>query len=121
MSRLTALAKEMIQTISEGDIRRVREAEWKFTECVTFADADEILSMLHEVMDEEWMAMMPWARNLSYRLACLQRPDDPALLREAGLDLDAFGPDWDDIAAGLMQRADQLEAERDKHSDSESG
>ncbi|MFE6806969.1 hypothetical protein ACFVEN_35750 [Streptomyces sp. NPDC057681] len=33
------------------------------------------------------MAMPVWARNLAFRLACLQRPDDPELLREAAADL----------------------------------
>jgi hypothetical protein len=49
-----------------------------------------------------------WARNLAFRLAVLQRPNDPALLREASVDLLYWGPDWDEIAAGLQQRSDEL-------------
>jgi hypothetical protein len=32
-----------------------------------------------------------WARNLAYRLLCLQCPEDPTLLREAGIDLYLHG------------------------------
>jgi hypothetical protein len=39
----------------------------------------------------------------------LQRPDEPALLREAADSLYLHGPDWDDIAANLRHRADALE------------
>jgi hypothetical protein len=55
------------------------------------------------------MALPPWARNLAYRLACLQRPDDPQLLREAASDLLSFGPDWDTFAEDLKRRAAELE------------
>ncbi|MFJ9576873.1 hypothetical protein ACIRQF_10895 [Streptomyces sp. NPDC101191] len=103
------LADEMVEAISRGDADTIREAERRFVECVTFADAGEILAMLNTVIEADWMALPPWARNLSYRLACLQRPDDPDLLREAGADLYNFGPDWDDIAAVLEARAEELE------------
>ncbi|WP_222426523.1 hypothetical protein [Amycolatopsis rhizosphaerae] len=43
-------------------------------------------------------------------LACLQCPDDPALLREAAGDLLCFGPDWDENAEALKARAAQLES-----------
>lgn len=45
----------------------------------------------------------PWARNLAYRLACLQRPDDPRLLREAAADLLCFGPDWENVRRGPQE------------------
>jgi hypothetical protein len=48
-------------------------------------------------------------RNLAYRLALLQRPDDPALLRAAALNLWLHGPEWDHIAAELTRRADALD------------
>ncbi|MGE7440132.1 hypothetical protein [Kitasatospora sp. NPDC001175] len=49
-----------------------------------------------------------WVGNLAYRLALLQRPDDPAQAAESfGL----YGPDWDDIAADLRRRADAVEAD----------
>ncbi|MGW2378227.1 hypothetical protein [Kitasatospora sp. NPDC001683] len=51
-----------------------------------------------------------WTRNLAYRLLLLQRPDDPALLREAASSLHLHGPDWDHIAEELTHRADTLEA-----------
>ncbi|MCF3131559.1 hypothetical protein [Streptomyces olivochromogenes] len=40
----------------------------------------------------------------------LQRPDEPALMREAAENLWLHGPDWDDIAADLAGQADFLEA-----------
>ncbi|MEK8106423.1 hypothetical protein NKG94_16590 [Micromonospora sp. M12] len=79
-----------------------------FTEQVTFATADEIVVMLREVLTDDWMALPPWARNLAYRLACLQRPDNPELLREAAADLLSFGPDWDDHAERLKDQANRL-------------
>ncbi|WP_406404807.1 hypothetical protein OH805_37170 [Streptomyces sp. NBC_00879] len=33
----------------------------------------------------------------------LQRPDEPALMREAAENLWMHGPDWDDIAADLAK------------------
>ena len=76
---------------------------------VTFADPDQILDTLHQVISDDWMGLPVWARNLAYRLACLQRPDDPALQREAAIDLRCFGPDWDDISDALIQQAERLE------------
>jgi hypothetical protein len=54
------------------------------------------------------MAVPVWARNLAYRLAVPQRPDDAELLREASIDLYTYGPDRDDIADEMKQRADRL-------------
>lgn len=84
-----------------------------FIEKITFAGPEEILASLRGVLSDDWMAMPVWARNLAYRLACLQRPDDPDLLREAAGDLLCFGPDWDNIAEGLKVRAAQLESRSD--------
>ncbi|MET8352943.1 MULTISPECIES: hypothetical protein [unclassified Micromonospora] len=77
---------------------------------MTFASADEIVAMLKVMLEEDWMGLPVWARNLAFRLACLQRPADVELLRVAANDLHAFGPDWDDIAAELHRRAGRLEA-----------
>lgn len=79
--------------------------ELEFIEAVTFADVDSVLQMLRVLITEDWSGLPVWARNLSYRLACLQRPDDSNLLREAAADLYNFGPDWDDIAADLQVRS----------------
>ncbi|WP_191892514.1 hypothetical protein, partial [Streptomyces griseoaurantiacus] len=84
--------------------------EHRFIEILTFAEADEILAMLHYVIEEDYFFLV-WARNLAYRLACLQRPDDPDLLREAAIDLFNFGPDWDDISESLKAEADRLDLE----------
>ncbi|MED7947859.1 hypothetical protein [Streptomyces sp. BE303] len=109
MSRLEALAEEMIAEISGAGLEKIRESERRFIEYVTFTDVDEIIEMLNVVIDRDWMALPPWVRNLSYRLAFLQRTEDPKLLREAGADLYKSGPDWDEIADSLEQRAEELE------------
>jgi len=55
-----------------------------FVEELTFADAEAILAMLHELTPHVADGHLPvWIRNLAYRLLLLQRPDEPALLREA--------------------------------------
>ncbi|WCN81768.1 hypothetical protein [Micromonospora sp. LH3U1] len=85
-----------------------------YVEVVTFASADEIVAMLEVMLEEDWLSLPVWARNLAFRLACLQRPEDVELLRVAASDLHAFGPDWDAIAAELHSRADRLEAGQEK-------
>ncbi|MDT0344786.1 hypothetical protein [Streptomyces litchfieldiae] len=85
--------------------------EHYFIEELTFADADSILAMLYELCPQAVDGHLPvWVRNLAYRLVLLQRPDEPALLREAAENLWLHGPDWDDIAAELTRRAEALEA-----------
>lgn len=85
--------------------------EHYFVEELTFADADVILAMLHELSPHMVDGLLPvWVRNLAYRLVLLQRPDEPALLREAAENLWLHGPDWDDIATALTRQADALEA-----------
>ncbi|WP_435972267.1 hypothetical protein [Streptomyces sp. Qhu_M48] len=84
--------------------------EYYFVEELTFADADAILAMLRELCPQYVDGNLPvWIRNLSYRLVLLQRPNKPNLMREAAMVLQIFGPDWDDVAADLMKRADALE------------
>ncbi|WP_371676614.1 hypothetical protein [Streptomyces sp. NBC_01276] len=84
-------------------------AEFEYVEKIIYAGPDEILSMLRTLKAENFIGLPPWARNLAYRIACLQRPDDAPLLREAADDLLAFGPDWDDIAEDLQAKADLLD------------
>lgn len=85
--------------------------EIEFVEELTFADADAILAMLHELSPHVVDGALPvWVRNLAYRLVLLQRPAEPALMREAADSLYLHGPDWDDIAADLRRRADTLDA-----------
>ncbi|WP_405761811.1 hypothetical protein OG234_24810 [Streptomyces sp. NBC_01420] len=105
----TPAARRLGRAIDSADSRQINEAARDFVEKLTFATADEILAMLRELLAEDWMALPPWARNLAYRLACLQRPDDPRLLREAAADLLCFGPDWDTFAEELTERAAELE------------
>ncbi|MGW2398682.1 hypothetical protein ACWCYY_19230 [Kitasatospora sp. NPDC001664] len=83
-----------------------------FVEELTFADAGTILAMLRALCPHYVDGHLPvWLRNLSYRLILLQRPDEPDLMREAALNLDFHGPDWDPIAAELRRRADALDPE----------
>ncbi|MEV0198917.1 hypothetical protein [Nonomuraea sp. NPDC050691] len=85
--------------------------EHYFVEELTFADADSILAMLRELCPQVVDGRLPvWVRNLAYRLVLLQRPDEPALMRQAAENLRLHGPDWDHIAADLAKRADALEA-----------
>ncbi|WP_240167546.1 hypothetical protein [Streptomyces noursei] len=109
MSDSTTYARALIRAVHGDSPAETPDAVRDFIEQVTFAGPDEILEMLHGVMTEDWMALPVWARNLAYRLACLQRPDDPELLREAAADLLCFGPDWDAEAESLKQRAARLE------------
>ncbi|KPC59930.1 hypothetical protein ADL29_32290 [Streptomyces chattanoogensis] len=83
-----------------------------FIEELTFADAEAILAMLHELCPHVVDGLLPvWVRNLAYRLVLLQRPDEPGLMREAAENLWLHGPDWDDVADELKRRADALEAD----------
>ncbi|WP_017592368.1 hypothetical protein [Nocardiopsis potens] len=85
--------------------------DW-FIEELTFADADSIFAMLRELCPHTVDGHLPvWVRNLAYRLALLQRPDDPALMRAAAENLWMHGPEWDGIAADLLKRADALDRE----------
>ena len=81
----------------------------QYIETATFTPADEILSVLRAIAAEDWMAMPPWARNLAYRLVCLQHPADASVLREAAGDLLSFGPDWDTHARELQRQADEID------------
>ncbi|MGW2698997.1 hypothetical protein [Streptomyces sp. NPDC001340] len=112
MSELTRLARDLIKSTYGEDVPRIPDPVRDFIETITFAEPEDILSVLRDVLAEDWMAMPVWARNLAYRLACLQRPDDPELLRAAAADLLSFGPDWDDYAERLKARAAQLEDDR---------
>lgn len=85
--------------------------EQSFVEELTFADADTIFAVLREPSPQLVDGLLPVrVRNLSYRLVLLQRPDEPALLREAAQNLWLHGPDRDDIAAELTRRAEALDA-----------
>ncbi|MET7345600.1 hypothetical protein [Streptomyces sp. NPDC005547] len=86
--------------------------EHYFIEELTFADADSLLAMLRDLCPNIVDGHLPvWVRNLAYRLVLLQRPDEPALMREAAQNLWLHGPDWDAVAAELTARADAWDAE----------
>jgi hypothetical protein len=108
MSELKQVAQELADEVESGTVSDLSPASRRFIERVTFADADAILDMLRDSIERDLMALPVWARNLAYRLAVLQRPNDQALLREAAVDLLYWGPDWDEVAAALQQRADEV-------------
>lgn len=86
------------------------EGDFYFIERLTLAGAEEIVAMMRELCPELADGLLPvWVRNLAYRLALLQRPDDPVLLREAAHSLFLHGPDWDEIAVDLEARAAVLD------------
>ncbi|WP_306325143.1 hypothetical protein [Streptomyces venezuelae] len=94
-----------------------QHTEAYFIEDLTFADADAILAMLRELCPDLVDGNLPvWTRNLAYRLLLLQRPGDPALMREAAASLWLHGPDWDDIAADLERQADEARISPRTHS-----
>lgn len=110
MSDFLKAARDLIRARDgEGGLEGFALAATEFVEVVTFADPDVIHEGLRTVLDEDWMGLPVWARNIAFRLACLQRPEDPGLFRAAAVDLEAFGPDWDGIAAELNKQADDLD------------
>lgn len=111
MSKLEIVTRIMISsTYSDGSSKMPEEVR-EFVEELTFSPAEEIVDTLRSLLAEDWMALPVWARNVAFRLACLQRQDDSALLREAGADLLSFGPDWDAEANDLLARADRIDRE----------
>ncbi len=85
--------------------------EFLFVERLTFTDADEIHAKMRALCPHVVDGYLPvWIRNLAYRLLLPQRPDEPALLREAAENPWPHGPDRDGIAADLTARADALDA-----------
>ncbi|MFJ6167337.1 hypothetical protein ACIQH6_19625 [Micromonospora orduensis] len=109
MGGLLDLARLLVAPTAEGRGASEGELQSEFVEELTFSSADEIVGMLRTMLEEDWMALPPWARNLAFRLACLQRPGDAELLRVAAADLRAFGPDWNDIAEELLREAERIE------------
>jgi hypothetical protein len=98
-----------VSPVADGDVGApIDDKVRDFIEVLTFAKAEEILTALREIGTQDLMAVPVWARNLAYRLAVLQRPDDADLLLEASTDLFFFGPDWDPVAEEMKQRAEQM-------------
>lgn len=85
------------------------EAEHRFIEALTFSTSPEIVRFLDEMYARDFTALPVWLRNLAFRIACLQEPNNPCLLRKAAADLECFGPDWDDMVTELRNRAKVIE------------
>ncbi|MFI6013960.1 hypothetical protein ACIBAG_35015 [Streptomyces sp. NPDC051243] len=110
MSELTQLMSQVSTGgVNDGAMGIPVEVQ-RFIEKLTFADPDDIWESLQESLAEDWMALPVWARNLAFRLLCLQRPDDAEILGQAGADLLSFGPDWDEFAEKLLARSEALKA-----------
>ncbi|MEU6388579.1 hypothetical protein [Streptomyces sp. NPDC046939] len=109
MPDLAQPTRDLIASTERADAPGVPDPVRDWIEKITFATPEEILPALRGALAEDWMAMPVWARNLAFRLACLQRPDDAELLREAAADLLSFGPDWDAHAEELKERAARLD------------
>lgn len=88
------------------------EAEYRFVEEITFSSPAALLEFLEAALSRDVLLVPVWVRNLAYRLACLQEPDNPSLLRRAAADLRFVGPDWNEVADELTQRAESLEGKR---------
>jgi len=95
--------------VEEVDPALAREAEHRFVELITFSEAGVIVAALSRLTNAYFIEFPVWARNLAFRLALLDTPDDATLLRRAAADLRCFGPDWDSEAERLERRADALE------------
>jgi hypothetical protein len=84
-------------------------AEHRFVEELTFSSAKNITEFIDEAYKADFAGIPVWLRNLAFRLACLQDPNNPKLLLRAAFDLECYGPDWDDLAEDLRRRAKELE------------
>lgn len=107
MSELIDAARGLVNAKSTAD--RL-ELEHQFLERLTFSSAEQIVCMLDGLLaGEHWMELPVWARNLSFRLACLLQPDHAEIRRRAAADLLCFGPDWDKEAAQYEMEARRIE------------
>ena len=100
---LLLLARALIASPTDSAAAR------RFIEHATFAAPGELVPTLETSIAEDFLGLPPWARNLLFRLACLQSPEDANLRRRAASDLRAFGPDWDGEADRLDAEADRIE------------
>jgi hypothetical protein len=100
---------ELFDSIPEEPGLSRSEAEYRFVEELTFSSPAAILEFLETVLSRDVLSLPVWIRNLAYRLACLQEPNNPSLLRKAAADLRFVGPDWNHAADELIRRAESLE------------
>ncbi|HYH99115.1 hypothetical protein [Hyalangium sp.] len=100
---------ELFDSIPEEPGLARSEAEYRLVEELTFSSPAAILEFLETALSRDVLLVPVWIRNLAYRLACLQEPDNPSLLRRAAADLRFVGPDWNSIADELTRRAESLE------------
>lgn len=111
MKDFDSLAERLVAEFDAATSCTISDTAREFVELLTFATPEDIVEMLHHSISKDVMGLPIWVRNLAYRLACLQRPEDAQLLREASRDLYLFGPDWDDISASLEARANHMDPE----------
>src|SRR5262245_34738326 len=103
------LKEALNMILNEDDCEKKIESERRFTEILTFSNSVEIFDMLNQVLSDDWMILPVWIRNLSFRLICLQEPNNPEIRKRAAADLRCFGPDWDSEADRLEREAAEIE------------
>jgi hypothetical protein len=101
--RLVGLARALMAAPDDAG------AAQRLVEHAIFAAPDELVAALDVAIGEDLLGLPPWARNLLFRLACLQAPGDADLRRRAASDLRLFGPDWDAEADRLDREADAVD------------
>src|SRR5262245_41142278 len=102
--------KEAFSKMNETESCEQRiEAERRLIEILTFSPSSEITIMLERAVEDDWLGVPVWFRNLAYRLICLQEPDNVNIRRRAAADLLCLGPDWDLEADRLRREADEIE------------
>ncbi len=108
MNKLIQETKVFLDAISGKQNLKDREeieTTYRFIEVLTFSSKKDIEEMLAYFLGKDFLGLPVWVRNLAYRLACLQDPEDKELLKAAAYDLQSFGPDWDSEATKLLKEA----------------
>jgi hypothetical protein len=111
---MNSLTEAALKVLTQKNRQEQIEDEHQFIELLTFSSSEQIVEMLNSVMAEDWIGLPVWARNLSFRMACLLEPTNAQLRRRAAADLRCFGPDWDLEAERLEREAGDLEKISDK-------
>ena len=111
---MSILIDSMLEMLKVEEIDRKIEAEERFIEVLTFSSFGEIVNMIELALSEYWIEFPIWARNLSFRLACLLEAENVEIRRRAAADLRCFGPDWDAEADRLEKEVEEIEIRSQK-------
>lgn len=94
--------------LSENDNSRYYEELVILMEQLTFKSSAEIMVMIDYAHEHYFLELPILVRNLAFRLAILQDPENVSLLERAASDLSLFSPDWDEEVKKLDQRIKNL-------------